>query len=171
MSVSYENDTANTTPVNGNMSLSQMEAIARDGNASAHPTGKPIEGHDLQCILVVEDDLTLATLEVEMLTAHGYTVVAVNSGEQAIASLRHSTPDLVVLDLELAGSLQGWDVLQALRTFATIPVLLTTSSATAVRAYIRRRGESRFTLDHLPKPYPMQTLLKRVKRMLMIAPQ
>ena len=171
MSLNYENDTANTTSVNGNMSLLQAQASMRDGNVSAHPTGEPIEGHDLRHILVVEDDPGLATLEVEMLTAHGYTVVAVNSGELAIATLRRSTPDLVVLDIELAGSLQGWDVLQMLRTFATIPVLLTTSSATAVRAYIRRRGESRFTLDHLPKPYQMQTLLKSVKRMLMIAPQ
>ncbi len=171
MSEKYEDDTANTTPVNGNMSLLQAEAIIHNGKTSAHPTDEPIGEHDLQRILVVEDDPSLATLEVEMLTAHGYTVVAVNSGESAIATLRHSTPDLVVLDVELAGNLQGWDVLQALRTFTTIPVLLTTSSATAVRAYIRHRGESRFTLDHLPKPYPMQTLLKRVKRMLMIAPQ
>jgi DNA-binding response OmpR family regulator len=170
MSLNYENDTANTTPVNGNMSLLQAQALPRDANASAQATGTPVEGHDLRHILVVEDDPTLATLEVEMLTAHGYSVVAVNSGESAITALRRSTPDLVVLDVELAGRLQGWDVLQVLRTFATVPVLLTTSSATAVRAYIRRHGESRFTLDHLPKPYQMQTLLKRVKRMLMIAP-
>ncbi len=171
MSVNYENDTANTPPVNGNKSLLQTEAGMHDENASTHPTDEPVEGHTLQRILVVEDDPTLATLEVEILTAYGYTVVAVNSGELAIAALRHSIPDLVVLDLELAGSIQGWDVLQALRTFATTPVLLTTSSTTAVRAYIRRRGESRFTLDHLPKPYPMQTFLKRVKRMLMRALQ
>ena len=31
---------------------------------------------------------------------------------------------------------------------------------------MRDSGETRCTLDHLPKPYPMQTLLKRVKRML-----
>jgi DNA-binding response OmpR family regulator len=171
MSVDYDNDTANTKPVNGNMSLLSGSAVPHDGYGIAHPTGEPVEGHTLQHILVVEDDSTLATLEAEILTAHGYTVVVVNSGELALAALRHSIPDLVVLDLELTGNVQGWDVLQALRTLATIPVLLTTSSATAVRAYIRRRGESRFTLDSLPKPYTMQTLLKRVKRMLLVAPQ
>ncbi len=171
MSVKYENDTANTTPVNGNMSLLNGATVAHERHVVAHPTNEPVEEHTLQRILVVEDDPTLASLEAGILTAHGYTVVVVNNGELAIAALRHSIPDLVVLDLELTGNIQGWDVLQALRTLATIPVLLTTSSATAVRADIRRRGESRFTLDHLPKPYPMQTLLKRVKRMLMIAPQ
>jgi DNA-binding response OmpR family regulator len=122
-------------------------------------------------ILVVEDDPTLARLEAGILTARGYTVATVHSGELAIATLRHSIPDLVVLDLELTGNVQGWDVLQALRDFASIPVLLTTSSATAVRASMRLRGEKRSTLDHLPKPYPMQILLKRVERMLTAAPQ
>jgi len=118
----------------------------------------------LQRILLVEDDLTLATLEADILTAHGYIVIAVHSGELAITTLHHSIPDLVVLDLELIGNIQGWDVLQELRTLSSIPVLITSSSATTARKYMR--GETRLTLDHLPKPYPMQTLLKRVKRML-----
>lgn len=122
-----------------------------------------------QSILVVEDDSTLATLEAEILAAHGYTVVIVHTGEDAITVFRTLMPDLVVLDLELNGNFTGWDVLQALRSLATVPVLFTSSSIDAVRKYIRRRGETRSTLDHLPKPYPMQTLLKRVERMLMIA--
>lgn len=129
------------------------------------------EQHFLPRILVVEDDPALATLEAGVLTAHGFTVDTVNSGERALAILHHSLPDLVVLDIELTGSVQGWDVLQALRATTTIPVLLTTSSVTTVRERIRSWGETRSTLDHLPKPYPMQMLLKRVKRMLMVATQ
>ncbi|HEY4387646.1 MAG TPA: response regulator [Ktedonobacteraceae bacterium] len=125
----------------------------------------------LPSILLVEDDLTLATLEAGVLTAHGFTVDIVNSGERAIAILHQSLPDLVVLDIELTGLIQGWEVLEALRAIAAIPVLLTTSSTSAVRERIRSLGETRLTLDHLPKPYPMQTLLKRVKRMLMVATQ
>jgi DNA-binding response OmpR family regulator len=80
-------------------------------------------------------------------------------------------PDLVVLDIELPGNVNGWQVLQALRTLARIPVLITSSSPVAVRQYMHNRGETRVTLDHLPKPFPMQTLLKRVKRMLPITDQ
>jgi DNA-binding response OmpR family regulator len=122
-----------------------------------------------QRILVVEDDPTLAALEVGVLTAHGYTVVSVHTGELAVAALHTFVPDLVVLDLELSDQLNGWDVLQQLRSRTTIPVLFTTSSETIVRQHIRSRRETRLTLDHLPKPFPMQTLLKRVQRMLMIA--
>jgi DNA-binding response OmpR family regulator len=163
-----DNNAAHTTPVGGNMgSLNGTTAHKVDISVQNRLEGQ----HTTQRILLVEDDLALAALEAEFLTAHGYTVVTVHSGERAIMALRHSLPDLVVLDLELTGSVNGWDVLQALRTSATIPVLLTTSSATAVRTYKRTHGETKFTLDHLPKPYPMQTLLKRVKRMLTIAPQ
>lgn len=121
-------------------------------------------------ILVVEDDPTLATLETDTLTAQGYTVVTVHSGELAITTLHHLIPDLVVLDLELTGEIHGWDVLQALRSLAAIPVLITSSSVTDARLYMRESGETRLTLDHLPKPYPVQTLLKRIQRMLPISP-
>jgi len=132
-------------------------------------TGLP-EAHQPPRILLVEDDHTLASLEAGILTAHGFTVVTVESGEQAIALLGSVIPDLVVLDLDLTGHVQGWEVLEALRASASIPVLLTTSSATAVRHSIRSRGETKHTLDHLPKPYPMHLLLKRIKRLLATEP-
>ena len=120
------------------------------------------------CILVVEDDAALATLEAEILRNHGYIVTTLPSGELAITALHRAVPDLVVLDIELPGSVNGWQVLQTLRTLASIPVLITSSSTVAVRQCMRSRGETRVTLDHLPKPFPIQTLLKRVKRMLPI---
>lgn len=129
--------------------------------------------HHAMRILLVEDDSALASLEAGILAAQGLDVVTVYSGELAIQTLRRSLPDLVVLDLELTGTFTGRDVLDVLRTPRTpaiIPVLLTTSSTTTARAYIRSQGESKQTLDYLPKPYPMQTLLKRVRRMLQIAP-
>ncbi len=106
----------------------------------------------LHKILVVEDDTSLASL-----------------GELAILALQQAVPDLVLLDLDLSGSISGWEVLRVLRTYSSTPVLLT-SSASAVRQHIRNHGETRSTLDHLPKPYPMHTLLKRIERMLTIGP-
>src|SRR6266705_1985198 len=160
----HDRDTARTLPGNGNMSVFNMRsAIEKDVSGLADAPQPP---H----ILLVEDDHTLASLEAGILTAHGFTVVTVESGEQAIALLHGFIPDLVVLDLDLTGHVQGWEVLEALRTSASIPVLLTTSSATAVRHSIRSRGETKHTLDHLPKPYPMHLLLKRIKRLLSTAP-
>ena len=120
-------------------------------------------------ILVVEDDDSLADLEAGILAAHGYMVTIARNGELAITALRQALPDLVLLDLDLSGAITGWDVLQALRIYSRAPVLLTSAEST-VRKQIRVRGETRSTLDHLPKPYPMQVLLKRIERMLTTEP-
>lgn len=123
-------------------------------------------------ILLVEDDALLARLESGILTAHGYVVTQVESGEMALNALRETIPDLVLLDLDLPGTVNGWGVLKALRAYtgtSTTPVLLTSAEATAQK-HLRTRGENRSTLDHLPKPYPIQALLKRIERMLGMTP-
>lgn len=120
-------------------------------------------------ILVVEDDLSLAHLEAGILTAQGYLVTTVDSGEAAVEEIQRSLPDLVVLDLDLPGQLNGWDVLQELRALAKTPVLLT-SAASAIRQHMLHHGEARATLDHLPKPYQLPLLLKRIERMLNVKP-
>lgn len=155
---------------------SQTGSIQRasppDAQNRAGLAAMAVERHNaLRRILVVEDDLTLANLEVEVLAAHGYAVTQVPDGEQALTSLHQSPPDLVVLDFELAGNLTGMDVLEFLRLHAGIPVLFTSSEEMALRRYIRASGESRATLDHLSKPYSMHALLVRIERMLTRAPQ
>lgn len=125
----------------------------------------------LSRILLVEDDRSLAHLEATILTVHGYSVEIANTGEVALASLGQDIPDCVVLDLELPGRVKGWDVFEILRKQAATPVLITTSAEGALRQYIRTCGETRGTLDHLAKPYSMQTLLKRITRILMITPE
>jgi len=166
MSVMRDNDPANTLPGSGN--LSALDATSPD---YGHPAQEKIEKPRLpKHILVVEDDASLAGLEADVLTASGYTVTIASSGELAVVAFQQAIPDLIVLDLELAGTMTGWDVLHTLRTHSRVPVLLT-SSLMAVGKRLRTRGETRLTLDHLPKPYPMQTLLKRIERMLVIVPQ
>jgi len=161
-----DNGPANILPGSGN--LSALDATSLD---YGHPVQEKIEKPRLpKHILVVEDDTSLAGLEADVLSASGYTVTIANSGELAVSAFQQAIPDLIVLDLELSGTMTGWDVLHTLRTHSRVPVLLT-SSLTAVGKRLRTHGETRLTLDHLPKPYPMQTLLKRIDRMLVIVPQ
>ncbi|BCL84449.1 response regulator [Ktedonobacteria bacterium brp13] len=152
------------------LNLRSITANTKETIASRAMPWKNGEQDAIQHILVIEDDLTLARLETEVLSAHGYTVIFEPHGERAISLLQQALPDLVVLDLELVGDVHGWEVLSALRSHANIPVLITSSSATTARHYRRMSGETRATLDHLAKPYPIETLLKRVKRMLPTSP-
>jgi DNA-binding response OmpR family regulator len=166
-----DRDAANTMSGGGNMSVVN-ELSVNDTRVFADLLPEQQVNPEISNrILVVEDDISLAHLEAHFLSAHNFTVVIASNGEVAIAALDNFKPDLLVLDLELAGPLSGWDVLQVLRKNTAIPVLLTTSMPFDMRKYLRTHGETRSTLDHLAKPYQMQALLKCIKRMLMIAPQ
>jgi CheY-like chemotaxis protein len=169
MSVMQDRDAADTLPDGGDMSIWNKSTLY-GAHSLANPTQQQVrEQGSSHRILVVEDDSSLANLEADILTAHGYMVAIASNGEMAITVLEQALPDLVLLDLDLSGTINGWDVLQILRTYSATPVLLT-SAESAVNRQIRIRGETRSTLDLLPKPYLMQTLLKRIERMLTIAP-
>ncbi|HLX56253.1 MAG TPA: response regulator [Ktedonobacteraceae bacterium] len=159
----------NSLPGGGNSTLNKSTLSgARVAAQSLHAHIE--ESQTLRRILLVEDDISLARLEADILTTHGYTVAIATSGEMAITALHQAIPDLVLLDLDLSGAITGWDVFKVLRSYSSAPVLLT-SAESAIRASIRNQGEPKTTLDHLPKPYPMQALLKRIERMLAIIPQ
>ena len=164
-----DKDAAYTLPDGGDMSIWNNSTTC-GAQSLAHPTQQQArEQGSSYHILVVEDDSSLANLEAGILKAHGYIVAIASNGEMAITVLEHTMPDLVLLDLDLSGTINGWDVLQMLRTYSRTPVLLT-SAESSVNRQIRIRGETRSTLDLLPKPFLMQTLLKRIERMLTIAP-
>jgi DNA-binding response OmpR family regulator len=146
----------------------QTRERAYAGLTMEEQKSKTFRGH----ILLVEDNTALAALETAILTSYGYVVTPVENGEMALSLLQELIPDLVVLDLDLPGALDGWDVLRTLRAYTSTsatPVLLTSAEATAQK-HLRTRGETRSTLDHLPKPYPIPTLLKRIERMLPMTP-
>jgi DNA-binding response OmpR family regulator len=164
-----DNEAAYTLPDGGDMSI-WNNSISYGAQSLANPVQQQAgELESSYHILVVEDDSSLANLEAGILKAHGYAVAIASNGEMAISALEHTLPDLVLLDLDLSGTINGWDVLQMLRTYSRTPVLLT-SAESSVNRQIRIRGETRLTLDLLPKPFLMQTLLKRIERMLTIAP-
>ena len=164
-----DKDAVYKLPDGGDMSIWNKSTLY-GAQSLVNPTQQQVrEQGSSYHILVVEDDSSLANLEADILKAHGYIVAIVSNGEMAITVLEHHLPDLVLLDLDLSGTINGWDVLQILRTYSSTPVLLT-SAESAVNRQIRFRGETRSTLDLLPKPFLMQTLLKCIERMLMIAP-
>ena len=80
-------------------------------------------------ILVVEDDDKSRRLLVDVLTWHGYDVVAAESGEEGLREAAARKPDAVLLDMQLPG-IMGFQVLEALRrAHGTVPVIAVTASA------------------------------------------
>ena len=73
-------------------------------------------GGSRQLVLVVDDDRLVCESMIEMLDLEGFSGVAVNSGEEAVATYRERQGEigLVLLDLSMPG-MDGLETLQALR--------------------------------------------------------
>jgi PAS domain S-box-containing protein len=100
-------------------------------------------------VLVVEDDAAAAGLLEEWLTQDGYAVELAASGEEALARIDARTPDVVCLDIRLAGELDGWEMLarmKAGRDTAGIPVVVCTGGNG------RDRAAALGAANFLPKP-------------------
>lgn len=120
-------------------------------------------------VLIVDDDEDLRRLLQGRLEARGHVVETADSGEGALMQLDQIRPDLIFLDLAMAG-LTGLDVLDILRARGLdIAVILTTaygSEQVAVEAL--RRGAD----DYLRKPFDrteFQAVLDRTLRRLQLS--
>ncbi|MEW8979942.1 MAG: response regulator [Symbiobacterium sp.] len=119
-------------------------------------------------ILVVEDDKNSAMLIMDLLTAHGYRAVSVESGKAAAAMLAQRRFDLVILDLRLPEQ-TGFVVAEAIRRNpATAHVPIVVASAYTDRQNRLRAYRSGINVV-LSKPIDTTELVLVVKNLLAIS--
>ena len=110
-------------------------------------------------ILIVENDLQLASLLAEYLRGFNYHVEVVHDGAIALEAVRKHTPDLVVLDLMLPG-MDGLSICRQLRSFYHRPVImLTAQSQTTDEIVALETGVD----DYIGKPVDPRLFLARVR--------
>ena len=112
-------------------------------------------------LLLVEDDESLRRIVARHLRSHEYVVEEAVSAEDARRQLVDGLrPDLVLLDLNLPGE-TGWDLLRGpdLTDAGSPPVVIT--SATSVSP---RRLTEFHVAGYLPKPFPLETLVAIIER-------
>ena len=108
-------------------------------------------------VLIVEDEATLRRVMARNLTGRGLSVIEADSAEAAVGAVAQETPDLILLDINLPDR-TGWDVLRELRRKdINIPTIV----ISAVRANPSRIAEFH-PLAYLPKPFPIEALLRLV---------
>jgi DNA-binding response OmpR family regulator len=114
-------------------------------------------------LLVVEDDESLRAILARHLRKRGYLVEEAASAEAATEALDGGLrPALVLLDLNLPGD-TGWDLLRgpSLGAAGSPPIVI--SSATNVSP---RRLAEFHVAGYLPKPFPLETLVSTIDRLL-----
>jgi DNA-binding response OmpR family regulator len=81
-------------------------------------------------ILLVEDEAAIAAFVQTALEREGFAVEAVEDGQQALAHVNQSLPDLIILDLMLPGGVDGLEVCRAVRRMPTyVPIIMLTAHA------------------------------------------
>lgn len=106
---------------------------------------------DRPCVLVVEDELIVAMDIVQSLASMGFEARGgITTGEEALEEMRRSIPDLVIMDIRLAGELDGVQVARQIREHYSTPVIFVTAS-TEKSTFLRAVAER--PLAVLTKPF------------------
>lgn len=114
-------------------------------------------------ILVVDDDLEMASTLQEVLTDSGYGVVTASSGPEALARLERNPHCTIALVDLILGNEDGVAVMQSLRRDnQNLAVIIMTGYGTIENAVeAMKRGAE----DFLTKPFDQEALLRKVSRL------
>jgi two-component system response regulator GlrR len=119
--------------------------------------------NDKPRVLLVDDDAGLLRLLSLRLTAAGYDVLAVESGEQALAQLSQYRPHLMITDLKMDG-MDGMTLFNRVQSREPgLPVLILTAHGTIPDAFA---AAGRGVFSYLTKPYNSKVLLEHMERAL-----
>jgi len=116
-------------------------------------------------ILVVDDDAGIRELTCLALAGAGYAVVTAASGKEALAVAAGERFDLVLLDINMP-AMDGFETLRLLKldpARADFPVVMF-----SVKSEFRYRiqGMQEGAVDYITKPFSVDDLLARVRRVL-----
>ncbi|NVN89301.1 MAG: PAS domain S-box protein [Desulfuromonadales bacterium] len=107
-------------------------------------------------ILVVEDELIIARGIQKRLESMGYRVIdIVPTGEEAVSIAAMSRPDLILMDINLQGNMDGIEAAEAIRTQVDLPVIYLTAYTDA-----ETLGRAKITepFGYVVKPFQDHTL-------------
>lgn len=108
-------------------------------------------------ILIVEDDGIIAARLQDILTRSGYLVPASTaSGEEALAAVAAAPPNLILMDIELAGVINGMTTAERIRADFDIPIVYLTAYARATQL---KRAKITSPYGYLVKPVAERELL------------
>ena len=120
-------------------------------------------------ILIVEDEPFTALEERSILRGLGYEVVGIaSSGDEAVKSAEESRPDLILMDIKLAGKMDGWEATLKIQELHQIPVLYVTAYEDQETSK-SLETPSPAGIGYIVKPFTVEELESEVKRLIRLA--
>ncbi len=113
-------------------------------------------------ILVVDDEPEIVRLLRSYLERDGYRVVTASNGEEALYTVRHERPDLVVLDI-LMPRMDGLEFTRRVRREQDVPIIMLTARAEETDRIV---GLEMGADDYVTKPFSPREVVARVRAVL-----
>ncbi len=110
--------------------------------------------------MIVEDEKEIARALQRSLAAHGYEVLTVTNGEDALETLAQEPPDLMLLDLGLPG-ISGLEVCKSVRARSPQPPIIVLSVRSQERDKVRALDLG--ADDYVAKPCGIHEVLARIR--------
>lgn len=117
---------------------------------------------DRRKILVVDDEERMVRFIRMNLEHDGFQVAEAFNGKQAIQKIRDFTPDVILLDVMMP-DIDGFEVLETIRDFSNVPVIMLTAKG---EEDDRVRGLEGGADDYITKPFSPRELVSRIKAVL-----
>jgi two-component system KDP operon response regulator KdpE len=111
-------------------------------------------------VLVVDDERDILNFIRVKLTSVGYEVLTTTNGQEALEWLQKEKFDIVLLDI-LMETVSGFEVLDKLRTFSQVPVIVFTRQS-FIADLALKMGAS----DYIAKPFDPEELVRKIKGIL-----
>lgn len=152
-----------------NRDLSIMSALPTDEARAPEPAEPPpvrIEGK--QTIMIVDDEPEIRRLVRRMLEERGYAVIEAARGHTALALLKESMPDLMILDAMLP-EVHGFDIAKRMKgteRYGHIPIVMVSAVYRGWR--FAEDLKASYGVDaYLEKPFKMADLIRAIENALL----
>lgn len=111
-------------------------------------------------VLIVEDKVVVAEGIAAALEKHGLHVTGkCRSGEEALAAFEEHKPDLVLMDIELEGALDGIAVAAKIMKRSPVPIIYLSDYADSRTV---TRAKKTFPANYLSKPFQEAELIRAI---------
>jgi DNA-binding response OmpR family regulator len=113
-------------------------------------------------VLVVEDQDAIRRMIEALMTARGHSVASASTGPKALEMALVSRPDIVLLDINLPGGLDGIEVCQRLRSAPETSAALVVMISAMDDPEIKQRAFDAGAVAYYTKPFSPTGLLKEI---------
>jgi DNA-binding response OmpR family regulator len=110
--------------------------------------------------IILDSNPKSISLVREILSGESFDVLAANNGEKAVNMVATEQPDLIILEINLKGKMDGFEVIQRVREFSEVPIVVLTECCEPedmVRAFDLGAD------DYVLKPFNAKVLLARLR--------